>query len=53
MIRMLRRMRTRTAAFVHDLCWVPVSWLGAFFLRFNLDAIPPLYFEQAIRLLPV
>ena len=53
MIRMFRRLRTRTAAFVHDLCWVPVSWLGAFFLRFNLDAIPPLYFEQAIRLLPV
>ena len=53
MIRLFRRLRTRTAAFVHDLCWVPVSWLGAFYLRFNLDVIPQLYYDQAIRLLPI
>ena len=52
MIRLVRRLRTRTAAFVHDLCMVPLAWLGAFYLRFNLDTTPAIYMEQALRLLP-
>jgi FlaA1/EpsC-like NDP-sugar epimerase len=52
-IRLVKRLRTRTAAFIHDLCMVPLAWLGAFLLRFNLDTIPAVYLEQALRLLPV
>ncbi len=35
------RLRNRWAAFVHDLAMVPAAWLGAYWLRYNLDAIPP------------
>ena len=46
-------LRTRTAAFVHDLLMIPIAWLGALWLRFNLDAIPAAFLEQALRILPV
>ena len=39
--RWIARLRNRWAAFAHDLVVVPVAWLGAYWLRFNLDAIPP------------
>lgn len=38
--------------FIHDLLMVPVAWLGAYWLRFNLGAIPAPYFDQALRMLP-
>ena len=47
------RLRTRTAACVHDLLMIPVAWMGALWLRFNLDVIPQPYFDQAVRMLPV
>ena len=53
MIRLFRRLRTRTAAFVHDVLGASVLVGGAFYLRFNLDVIPQLYYDQAIRLLPI
>jgi hypothetical protein len=34
------RLRSRTVAFTHDLATVPVAWLLAYWLRFNLGAIP-------------
>jgi FlaA1/EpsC-like NDP-sugar epimerase len=49
----LRRLRHRAAAFTHDLLWVPVAWGGAYWLRFNLEAIPPEYRASALQLLPV
>lgn len=47
------RMRRRFVASFHDLAMVPVAWLGAYWLRFNLDSIPPEFFSQALVLLPV
>jgi len=35
------------AAFVHDICAVAVTWLLAFFLRFNFD-VPAEFLQQAI-----
>jgi FlaA1/EpsC-like NDP-sugar epimerase len=32
---------------------IPVAWLGAYWLRFNLGAIPDLYLETALSLLPL
>ena len=46
-------LRSRRAAFLHDLLMIPVAWLGALWLRFNLDTIPPEYIDQALRVLPV
>ena len=46
-------LRTRTAAFAHDLLMIPFAWFGALWLRFNLDSIPAAYLEQALFLLPV
>ena len=46
------RLRHRVAAFAHDVLMVPVAWVGAFWLRFNLGDIPQAYLEQAISLLP-
>jgi len=49
----LDRLRSRTAAFAHDLLMVPAAWLLAFWTRFNLEHIPPEYFTTAVRMLPV
>ncbi|WP_242445531.1 hypothetical protein [Chromatium okenii] len=38
---LIDRLRTRTAAFIHDVLTIPASWLLAYWLRFNLDQIPP------------
>jgi hypothetical protein len=46
------RLRSRTAALTHDLLTVPVAWLGAFWLRFNLETIPPEFLEGALYALP-
>ena len=40
-------------AVVHDLFMIPAAWLGALWLRFNLDAVPAAFLAQALRLLPV
>ncbi|MBT6275823.1 MAG: polysaccharide biosynthesis protein [Chromatiales bacterium] len=50
---MVKRLRSRSAAFVHDLIMIPVAWLGAFFLRFNLEEVPVVYLDQAYSLLPM
>jgi len=50
--RMFDRLRTRTAALVHDLLMVPTAWLGAYWLRFNLEAVPEPYLSAALAVLP-
>ena len=47
------RLRSRGGAFLHDLLMIPVAWLGALWLRFNLDSIPAEFLDQAFRILPV
>ncbi len=49
----LGRLRTRTAAFVHDLAVIPAAWLGAYWLRFNLESIPEEFFTAALFSLAV
>lgn len=44
--------RNRWAVFCHDLCSIPIAWLGAYWLRFNLGVIPEEIFSEAINLLP-
>jgi FlaA1/EpsC-like NDP-sugar epimerase len=47
------KLRSRGGAFIHDLLMIPVAWLGAYWLRFNLEPIPESYLAQAIAMLPV
>lgn len=53
MKKWLERLRHRTAAVLHDLLMVPIAWLGAFWLRFNLETIPTAFWERALTLLPL
>ncbi len=53
MIRLLSRLPTRYTAFLHDLLMIPVAWIGAYWLRFNLDGIPAEFWRQALTMLPV
>ena len=50
---LLSRLRNRTVAMAHDLLMVPLAWLGAYWLRFNLDTIPPDFLRIALNWLPV
>jgi len=50
---MLGRLRNRYTALIHDLVVIPVAWLGAYWLRFNLSQIPDEYLSTAIRYIPV
>ena len=48
----LRRfLFSRRAAFIHDLIWVPTAIIGAYWLRFNLQTIPPEYQKSMVKLL--
>lgn len=47
------RLRSRGGTIVHDLLMIPAAWLGALWLRFNLDSIPAEFLDQALRVLPV
>lgn len=50
---MLVRLRSRSVAFLHDLTMVPLAWMCAYWLRFNLESIPSPFFEQGLRILPI
>lgn len=50
---LINRLRSRAAVLAHDLALIPVAWFGAYWLRFNLDAIPEPILAQAVRLLPI
>src|SRR5690348_3558301 len=38
-------LRSRWTVFLHDLLWIPLAVLLAYWIRFNLTAIPSLYFS--------
>ena len=51
--RWFDRLRSRTAAFSHDLLMVPVAWMLAYWMRFNLQEIPPPFLSNALHTLPL
>jgi FlaA1/EpsC-like NDP-sugar epimerase len=53
MMELPNRLRTPTAAFIHDLMAIPVAWLAAYWLRFNFGPIPDYVFMRALSVLPV
>lgn len=46
-------IRSRYIAFLHDLTVIPVAWVGAYWLRFNLEAIPDPFFTRGLTMLPI
>ncbi len=52
-MRLLDKIRSRGGAFGHDLVMIPVAWLGAYWLRFNLEEIPQPFISQGLAMLPV
>ena len=42
------RLRSRSAAFIHDFLMIPIAWLGAYWLHFDLGPIPPQALDQAL-----
>ncbi len=49
----LARLRHGMTVFAHDVVVIPLAWLGAYWLRFNLDTIPPAVWRPAVMALPV
>ncbi len=49
----LARLRHGMTVFAHDLIVIPLAWLGAYWLRFNLDTIPAEFRKAAFMALPV
>jgi len=47
------KLRTRPAIFIHDLLVIPIAWMGAYWLRFNLSDIPESFVDQAVSVLPL
>jgi FlaA1/EpsC-like NDP-sugar epimerase len=47
------RLRSQTAAFIHDLLMIPAAWMLAYWLRFNLGDVPPEFVENALWSLPL
>ncbi|MHB8551464.1 MAG: polysaccharide biosynthesis protein [Acidiferrobacterales bacterium] len=46
-------LKNRALVTLHDLVAILLAWLGAFWLRFNLQGIPPEFLHQAALTLPV
>lgn len=47
------KLRVRASVFVHDLIMIPLAWIGAYWLRFNLDTIPAEFWQKALTTVPV
>ena len=37
---------------LHDMFWIPIAWVSAYWLRYNMDSIPEVYLDSCITLLP-
>ncbi|MCH9673861.1 MAG: polysaccharide biosynthesis protein [Gammaproteobacteria bacterium] len=48
----LDRVRSRLGAFCHDLLMIPVAWLGAYWLRYNLETVPAEMLAAGLAVLP-
>jgi FlaA1/EpsC-like NDP-sugar epimerase len=51
-MRLLDKLRTPILVLVHDLFLIPLAWLGAYWLRFNLEPLPQEVFLKSLQFLP-
>lgn len=52
MMQLFKKYKNRIAVICYDLTMIPIAWLSAYWLRFNLSTIPGLSFFEALKLLP-
>lgn len=43
----------RVLVFLHDITMIPIAWLGAYWLKFNLSIIPSNFLKHALIALPI
>ncbi len=53
MKKLADKLLNRGMAFLHDLLMIPLAWLGAYLLRFNLEGVPDWFWQQALQSLLV
>ena len=53
MFKLLTTSIYRWRIVLHDMLIIPVAWIGAYWLRYNLEVIPEQYLLSAISALPV
>lgn len=49
----LKATRYRWQVLTHDLLVIPIAWMGAYWLRYNLSSIPDEFLNQAVRFLVI
>jgi len=47
----LEKLQSSKVIFTHDLLVIPISWIGAYWLRFNLGSIPDYALDAALNVL--
>jgi FlaA1/EpsC-like NDP-sugar epimerase len=50
---LLTKLRSRAVIFTHDLVMVPIAWMCAYWLRFNLSPLPDVELRASVHWLPV
>ena len=53
MIKIIRTLQNRPLVILHDLLMIPVAWLTAFWLRFDVDLVQSEHLWTLLRNLPV
>jgi len=53
MVKSLAMLVFRWRIILHDMLVIPISWLAAYWLRYNLEAIPDEFLRSAVYALPV
>lgn len=53
MVKFITSLIFRWRIILHDIAIVPIAWLGAYWLRYNLETIPDNFFQGALFALPV
>lgn len=53
MVKSLTALIYRWRIVLHDMLVIPLAWLGAYWLRYNLEAIPDVFLHSAVFALPV
>ena len=43
---------SRWRVLLHDMLWIPIAWITAYWLRFNLDSVPEAFLQGCLTLLP-
>lgn len=49
----LRYLQSRWLVLLHDVLMIPIAWLSAYWLRYNLGMVPEIFLKQAVVLLPI